>query len=218
MLKYILGLLKNLFNPAVSLFTKIDSESAVSWKAKVYGKTQVTNSTIGDYSYVGRNSRVVHADVGKFCSISGAVRLGMGTHTLDKLSTSPIFTERHNSTKHQWTDQQMVNPFKRVTVGNDVWIGTGVMVMGGVTIGDGAVVGAGALVTKDVPPYAIVGGVPARLIRFRFSEDVIKKLETSKWWFVEDSVLKENIDLFQNPLTERCLEKLMEMSLGYKRG
>ena len=147
MLKYILGLLKNLFNPAVSLFIKIDSESAVSRKAKVYGKTQVTNSTIGDYSYVGRNSRVVHAGVGKFCSFSGAVRLGMGTHTLDKLSTSPIFTERHNSTKHQWTDRQMVNPFKRGTVGNDVWIGTGLMVIGGVAIGDGAVIGA--IVTRD---------------------------------------------------------------------
>ena len=208
MLKYILGLLKNLFNPAVSLFTKIDSESVVSRKAKVYGKTQVTNSTIGDYSYVGRNSRVIHADVGKFCSISGAVRLGMGTHTLDKLSTSPIFTERHNSTKHQWTDVQTDNPFRRVTVGNDVWIGTGVMVMGGVTIGDGAVVGAGAIVTKDVPPYAVVAGVPAKIIRYRFSEDQIEALLKLKWWEKPENELKNNINLYQmafnNSVLERC--------------
>ena len=208
MFKYILGLLKNLFNPAVSLFTKIDSESLVSRKAKVYGKTQVTNSTIGDYSYVGRNSRVVHADVGKFCSISGAVRLGMGKHTLDKLSTSPIFTERHNSTKHQWTDQQTVNPFKRVTVGNDVWIGTGVMVMGGVAIGDGAVIGAGAIVTKDVPPYAVVAGVPAKIIRYRFTEEQIQILEEVEWWNKTDEELRNNISLFQEPVDKELIMKL----------
>lgn len=214
MFKYILGLLKNLFNPAVSLFTKIDSESLVSRKAKVYGKTQVTNSTIGDYSYVGRNSRVVHADVGKFCSISGAVRLGMGTHTLDKLSTSPIFTERHNSTKHQWTDRQMVNPFKRVTVGNDVWIGTGVMVMGGVTIGDGAVIGAGAIVTKDVPPYAVVAGVPAKVIRYRFTDEEIQTLEEVKWWNQTDEELRNNISLFQEPVDKELIMKLKGIILG----
>ena len=83
MLKYVLGLLKNLFNPAVSLFSIIDDKSVVCRKAKVYGNTQVTNSTIGDYSYVGRKTRVIYADIGKFCSISGSVQSGMGTHTLD---------------------------------------------------------------------------------------------------------------------------------------
>lgn len=214
MFKYILGLLKNLFNPAVSVFTKIDNQSVVSRKAKVYGKTQVTNSTIGDFSYVGRNSRVVHADVGKFCSISGAVRLGMGTHTLDKLSTSPIFTERHNSTKHQWTDVQTDNPFKRVTVGNDVWIGTGVMVMGGVAIGDGAVIGAGAIVTKDVPPYAVVAGVPAKVIRYRFTDEEIQTLEEVKWWNQTDDELRNNISLFQEPVDKELIMKLKGIIRG----
>lgn len=211
MLKYILGLLKNLFNPAVSLFTKIDNQSRVSRKAKVYGLTQVTSSTIGDYSYVGRNSRVIHADVGKFCSISGSVRLGMGTHTLDKLSTSPIFTERRNSTGHQWTDVQTDNPFKRVTVGNDVWIGTGVMVMGGVTIGDGSVVGAGSIVTKDVPPFAIIAGVPAKIIRYRFSDEIIKELENLKWWNMPESVLKEHIALFQCKESDDILKLISKL-------
>ena len=124
--------------------------------------------------------------------------VGMGSHTLDKLSTSPIFTEKCNSTRHKWTEVSTNNPYKRVKVGNDVWIGTKVMIMGGVTVGDGAVIGAGSIVTKDVPPYAIVAGVPAKVIRYRFSSEVIDLLEKIQWWNFSPNVLKRNINLFQS--------------------
>lgn len=216
MLKYILGLLKNLFNPSVSLFVKIDDKSVVSRKAKVYGNVQVTSSTIGDYSYVGRNSRVVHADVGKFCSIAGEVKVGMGTHTLDKLSTSPIFTEKHNGTKHSWVESSAVNPFRRVTVGNDVWMGVRAMIMGGVTIGDGAVIGAGAIVTKDVPPYAVVAGVPAKVIRYRFPEDMIQELEELSWWDFEERKLRTRINTFQDD--DMNMSKVLELRKQFGGG
>lgn len=211
MLKYILGILKNLFNPAVSLFALIDDKSVISRKAKVYGRVQVTYSAMGDYSYVGRGSRVIHADVGKFCSIAGDVKLGMGTHTLDKMSTSPIFTECHNSTGHQWTGHQIDYPYKRVKVGNDVWIGASAMIMGGISIGNGAVIGAGAIVTRDVPPYAIVAGVPAKIIRYRFSQEIIDKLIESQWWDMPESVLKDNIALFQDSHCEEAVEALLKI-------
>ena len=210
--KYFWGILKSLFNPAVSIFAKIDDESRISRKAKVYSRVQMNSSTLGDYSYVGRNSRLVHADIGKFCSIAGDVKIGMGTHTLDRLSTSPIFTEVHNSTKHHWTNNTIVTPYKRVIVGNDVWVGTDVKIMGGVTIGNGAVIGAGAIVTKDVPAYAIVVGVPARVIRYRFSSEVIDKLESLKWWDLPDNVIKKNIALFQSLQTEESIKVLSRLS------
>lgn len=214
MLKYILGLLKNLFNPGVSLLVKIDDKSRISRKAKVYGLVQVTNSTMSDFSYIGRNSRLIHTDVGKYCSIGGQCAIGMGSHTLDMLSTSPLFTEEHNGTTHSWVKNSMVTPYMRTTLGNDVWIGERVMVMGGVTIGDGAVVGAGAIVTKDVPPYAIVGGVPAKIIRYRFSEETIELLNKIQWWEKDEAELKENIELFQKTVNEDTIMNVEKVLWG----
>ena len=206
MIKYLLGFLLNLLNPAVSLFAKIDNKSKISHKAKVYGHVQVTHSTMGDYSYVGRNSRIIHADIGKFCSIASETKIGMGTHTLDKISTSPIFTEAKNGTTHSWVKVSAVNPFKRVVVGNDVWIGVRTMVMGGVKIGDGAVIGAGSIVTKDIPPYAVVAGVPAKVIRYRFPKEQIDALLANPWWNLPEEKLRELIALFQD--SENVEEKI----------
>ncbi len=209
MIKYIIGFIENLLNPAVSLFAKIDNKSKVSRKAKVYGHVQVTHSTMGDYSYIGRNSRIIHAEIGKFCSIASETKIGMGTHTLDKISTSPIFTEAKNGTKHSWVNESAVNPFKRVIVGNDVWIGVRTMVMGGVKIGDGAVIGAGSIVTKDIPPYAVVAGVPAKVIRYRFPQEQIEALMSHPWWELPEDKLREHIDLFQD--SENIDKKINEL-------
>ena len=211
MIKYLLGLLKFLFHPGVSLFCKIDNNSEVDRRAKVNSSTQIFNSTLGRYSYIGRHSCLICAKVGSFCSMGDEVKVGLGIHTLDKLSTCPIFTEKYNGTGSSWVDTNSAEPFKQVVVGNDVWIGERVMIMGGATIGDGSVIGAGAIVTKDVPPYTIVAGVPAKPIRKRFSEDIITRLEELKWWDMPEDKLKENIALFQKEnVTVEELERLME--------
>lgn len=114
------------------------------------------------------------------------------------LSTSPIFTEAINGTRTQWVDSD-VNAVldQKAVLGNDVWVGSNVLINGGVKIGDGAVIAAGAVVVKDVPPYAIVGGVPAKIIRYRFSPEIIEKLLELKWWNLDDEILKEKIGFFQ---------------------
>lgn len=193
MIQYIKGFLKNLFNSGVSFFSLIDCYSTVSNKARIYASSKVYRSSVGDYSYIGNKTAVVYASIGKFCSIANECHIGMGTHTLRNVSTSPIFTEKNNGTGHTWTNVSTKNPFKHVEIGNDVWIGFRAVILGGVKIGDGAVVGAGAVVTKDVPPYAIVGGVPAKIIKYRFCEKEIKKLLELSWWNLPENILRNNL-------------------------
>lgn len=189
--------LKSIFQKNVAFSSRVEF-SVVSPKAKVWGHCKLFHSSVGDFSYVGPNTRLTYAEVGKFCSIAGEVIVGMGTHTLENLSTSPIFTEEKNGTSIKWINKTIAEPFRKVLIDNDVWIGSRVMVMGGVHIGNGAVVGAGAIVTKDVPPYAVVAGVPAKIIRYRFSPDEIIRLEKVQWWNINPLYLKKKVILFQS--------------------
>ncbi len=151
------------------------------------------------------NDRLI---IGKFCSIAcGAKFLFNGAnHTLDSLSTYPFPV-----LADEWDLQTPVTDAwdnkGDIIVGNDVWIGFGAVIMAGVTIGDGAIIGSRAVVTKDVEPYSIVGGVPARLIRKRFSEKKIQKLLNLKWWDWEEEKIKRNLPEIMN---SEEFEKLQE--------
>ena len=127
---------------------------------------------IGDSSYVNNGSVICTADIGKFCSIGYYCHIGAQQHALDGLSTSPALLGLGVADVAA----------ARVFVGNDVWVGTHAVIIPAVSIGDGAVIGAGAVVTRDVPPYGIAVGVPARTIRYRFPQPVIDRLLESEWW------------------------------------
>ena len=215
MIKYLLGMLKYFFYRNVSFGALVTSDSVISRKARINRSVKVFRSMVGDYSYISRRTSLVCASVGKFCSVAGSCMIGAGTHTIKNISTSPIFTEHKNATGYSWIQKSTENPYSgKIEIGNDVWIGARVMIVGDVKVGNGAVIAAGAVVTKDVPPYAVVGGIPAKVIKYRFEPQTIERLERMKWWDWPTEVLKKHISCFQNQSVS--LELLQELEQGIK--
>lgn len=154
------------------------------------------NGSIGAYTYARPETNLQGVlAIGRYCSIASGVHIGGGEHPTDWLSTHP-FQYGHASVSQKFSKRQdfpfrtKPTPVSLGVIGNDVWLGARSIIRRGVTIGDGAVVGAGAVVTKDVPPYAIVVGSPARVIRYRFPPETIQRLQRVKWWnYTADSLL-----------------------------
>ena len=150
---------------------------------------------------------VITAKVGKFTSIGAEVRTSQGVHPISApfATTSPVFYSLKKQAMYTFAKEQKFQEMRPlVQIGNDCWIGVRVFIAGGVTVGDGAVVLTGAVVTKDVPPYAIVGGVPAKVIKYRYDEDTIDWLLKVQWWNKPTQWLRDNADLLCD------IEKLKE--------
>lgn len=158
---------------------------------------ELYNCEFGYGSYVHKNSVLKNVKVGRFCAIAEDVNIRLFQHPTNMVAVSPCFYRKEHTLKtfvsqNYYEDLQLNEDGFSVTIGNDVWIGQGVSVKSGITIGDGAVIGTGAVVTKNVEPYAIVGGVPSRLIRYRFSKEQIEALLEIKWWNRSIEWLEEN--------------------------
>ncbi|WP_455476677.1 DapH/DapD/GlmU-related protein [Bartonella sp. B41] len=172
-----------------------DSEPSINTTARLHGcklgryvkvneRVILRDVTVGDFSYFERNSEAIYSDIGRFCSIASYVCLNALRHPVERLSTHKVTYRpneyfRYIELDHSFREDRCAN---RVVVGHDVWIGRGAVVLPGIKIGHGAIIGANAVITKDVEPYAIVAGVPAKLLRMRFSDNVIQILLDMAWW------------------------------------
>jgi acetyltransferase-like isoleucine patch superfamily enzyme len=184
------------------LFKKLKGKAIVKSQihktSKVEAGSEIVNSTFDKHSFCGYNCEIINCKIGSFCSIANNVIIGGGMHPMNWVSTSPVFYEGRDSVKAKYSEHKR-DPIKTTIIGNDVWIGSNAIIKQGITIGDGAVVGMGSVITKDVEPYSIVGGCPAREIRKRFDEETATQLLQIKWWNFSDNELKHYAPLFKDP-------------------
>lgn len=181
------------------------SSSVIHPTSKVESGSQLVNSTMGKHSFCGYDCDINHTEIGSFCSIANNVIIGGGAHPLNWISSSPVFYRGRDSVKTKFSEHER-DPQQEVLIGHDVWIGQNALVKQGVVIGVGSVIGMGSVVTKDVAPYAIVAGNPAKEIKFRFDREMRSELLASKWWSESDDVLLE-LGFYSNNLKE-FLKKL----------
>lgn len=172
--------------------------SNIDRTAKVCSGSQVVDTELGRYSYIGNNCTVISAMIGNFCSIADYCIIGGSSHPTDWVSSSPVFIEGRNVLRKNFS-KHCFRATKPIAIGSDVWIGSGCLIRSGVNIGDGAVVGMGSVLTKDVGPYEIWAGNPARFIRKRFSDEIITEFMRIKWWEWDDLRIKSSADFFNDP-------------------
>lgn len=188
--------------------TIVDSKCNISGNVFMGNSVVFKMSDISDHSYIANNSEINRTSIGKYCSIGSHVITAIGSHPTKKfVSTHPAFYSKSDEkvlgytyvqeNKYEEYPGEHTEFGKRsIVIGNDVWIGANVTIIEGTKIGDGVIVGAGSVVKGNIPDYAVVLGNPARIIRYRFDEDLIMYLKKYKWWDKDEKFLREKADYF----------------------
>lgn len=213
------SLYRNLIYPFVRPFIEIKTKSVMRPGSYLHGgsvlegrnyigkATVLNHTTVGYGTLVHDNSDISNTRIGRYCSIAPRVITILGSHPLDKhAAMHTAFYDKDKPHGYTYTDTTTYQSYKyadeaagaQIVIGNDVWIGADARILDGVTIGDGAVIGTGALVTKDIEPYGIYAGVPAKLIRKRFDDETIKALLELKWWDRGEDWIREHIRQFDD--------------------
>lgn len=213
-----LDIIKNiLFKQNISILSLVYS-SNVHCKARICAFTKFSNSEIGKFSFVGKNGSINNTTIGSYCSVGMNVKSGLGFHPAKFISTSPLFYKKNSVLNESFVQEDKFNDYKRIEVGSDVWIGADALLIDGVKVGHGAIVGAKSVVTKDVPPYGIVAGIPAKIIKYRFDENIVEKLLELEWWKYDLGPKSEAVAaLFNSELTEELLMKIKETLVNSKK-
>lgn len=207
------GLGRKTYNENVHQFVSIGKncsiiQSKFGIHTKVNDNSYLYKVAYGDYSYSAMNVTMMNCNIGKFCSIAQGVSIGLGKHPLENfVSTHPSFYSTNKQCGFSFSDAQYFEEMGFVTIGNDVWIGANAIVLDDVKIGNGAVIAANSVVTKDVPAYSIVGGTPAKIIKYRFSEEDIVFLEKLEWWNKDSKWLQENFKLMHDIVALKSIFK-----------
>lgn len=170
-------------NAIIDEGSSIDEKSIIEPSARVLDNCIVNNSQIASYSYIGKNCIIQNTSIGKFCSIAPNVFIGLGQHPTNLFSTSTLFYRSRNALKIKFIDKDHdFKEYDNISIGHDVWIGTRAIIMDGITVGNGAIIAANSVITKDVPPYAIVAGIPGKVVKYRFHEERIEEMQKLEWW------------------------------------
>lgn len=183
--------------------------------SKVEAGSHLVEVLMGRHSFCGYDCEIYHCDIGKFCSIGNYVRIGGSRHPYEWVSTSPVFYAGRDSIKEKFSEFARKEEPKTY-IGNDVWIGEGAYIKAGISIGDGSVIGMGSVVTKNVEPYTIVAGNPARLIRYRFEKSICKELQKIEWWNLDEPTLRKLSMYIREP--EKFIKLYNEMKKEMQYG
>lgn len=186
--------------PTIHKTSAVKNSSLGSW-TDIGPRVQIAESTVGDYTYFAGDASAIYSEIGKYCSIASHVRINPGNHPKWRVTQHHCtyrkvqygFDTVNDEDFFQWRREA------RVVIGHDVWLGHGAIVMPGIKIGTGAVVGSGAVVTKDIPPYGIAVGVPARVIKMRFDTDIVGKILKTEWWNWDREMMEERFKDFYEP-------------------
>ena len=180
-------------------FSSFIFRSKLGRSVRVYSGAVLKNTAVGSYTYIAPDCTIVNASIGNYCSIGAGVKVCIGKHPTNFFSTHPCFYSEKSVFHVKKSRLKFENEVGSVILGHDVWIGANALVFDDVAIGNGAVIGAGSIVTRDVEPYSVVVGIPARHIRFRFEEEQINELQQSCWWDNDpDSVDIEKMEKIVN--------------------
>ncbi|WP_170956142.1 CatB-related O-acetyltransferase [Cohaesibacter gelatinilyticus] len=198
---------KRFVNSVIHPGATADPQSTLDNHSVLFPKVRLMQTDFGAYSYAQENTVIVNAEIGPYCSIASNVSIGLINHPIHMISTNPVFYDNSQLLpKFFVSDIKYPVGAPRTVIGADVWIGDGAKIMSGVTVGVGAIIGSGAIVTKDVPPYGIVVGVPGQVVRRRFDDALCVRLVASRWWDESEVRLQQLSQYFSEP--EKFLETL----------